>query len=146
MSVLLLRVFALLSPFSGNPITYVIRTISEFDSTFLAYRKESNYFAIYEGDFLKVDGYFALFLFEQFSKCVHAISLNPSTHAQYNNVFNHKSLDSKGHWLPTEHLFFRSVPAAPGVPPASDWRLQTSAHSQSAENKAARHCRKLSSS
>src|SRR5262245_48709442 len=99
-SVSLVREGALFpTPFPGNPLTYVIRTISEFNA--IAESKKSDCLAIYKGDFLEIDGHLALFLFEQFSKRFHALSVNPSTHSQHNNVLSsHQSLDSQRHRLP----------------------------------------------
>src|SRR5215467_483068 len=83
--------------FPADPLTYVIRTISEFHSVYFAESKKPDCLAIYEGDFLEIDGHFALFLLEQFSEGVHALGVDPSTQAQHNNVSGHKSFYPQGH-------------------------------------------------
>jgi hypothetical protein len=42
------------TPFPGDPLTYVIRTISEFDSVGFAESKEANCFAGDEGDLIEI--------------------------------------------------------------------------------------------
>jgi hypothetical protein len=91
-----LRVWALLPTlFPGNPLTYVIRTISKFNSVGFTESKKADRFATYESDLSAIDGHLARFLFEQFSEHVHVVSVNPATHAEHNSVVStHKSLDS----------------------------------------------------
>jgi hypothetical protein len=69
------------TPFPGDPLTYVIRTISEFDSVGFAESKEANCFAGDEGDLIEIDCHLALFLIEQFSKGVHMLSAKSAAHA-----------------------------------------------------------------
>src|SRR5713226_4155061 len=85
-------------PLSSDPLTYICRTVSEFDTVGFAEGKKPHGFAIHENDLREIDGHSALLPSEQFSQRVHLLRVNPATHAQDHKVFStDNSVDSAAH-------------------------------------------------
>src|SRR5580700_6737166 len=79
------------NPFLRYPLAYIGRTISEFDSSCLADRKQPHRFAIYEDDLRQIERQSAFLSSDHFSKSFHVFSTDSPTHTQHHNLF---SIDS----------------------------------------------------
>src|SRR5580700_2046016 len=79
------------NPFLRYPLAYIGRTISEFDSSCLADRKQPHRFAIYEDDLRQIERQSVFLSSDHFSKSFHVFSTDSPTQTQHHNLF---SIDS----------------------------------------------------
>ena len=121
------------TPFPGDPLTDVIRTISEFDPVGFAGRQKYDSVAVHESDLREIDDDLALFAFEQFTQHGHILTADPTTHPHNNSVLlADTSFDSEAHFdgvVPSPFPVLVTVPATS----CGDRRtllLQNSAHSE----------------
>src|ERR1700752_3685891 len=86
------------SPLSGDPLAYVGRAVSEFDSIGFAVGKKHYSLSIHQENLLEVEGDAALLPSDQFSQRIDVLSVNPAAHAQHSKVFsNYNPFDSATH-------------------------------------------------